>query len=93
MTGRAAGGPARPRPSAWFQLHEARTGRYVGMFLDLPDARRWIVRRPPDERYRLVLYFRGRVVARFRCRSAFGGQVKGITDFIGEGGSDHGEGT
>lgn len=71
----------RPEPAAWFQLHDLRTGRFLGLFASLPAARAWLLRRPPTERYRLVLYLNGRAVARWTCRSAYGGQVKGIGEF------------
>ena len=29
----------RPRPVAWFQLHAPGTGRMLGMFFSLPEAR------------------------------------------------------
>jgi hypothetical protein len=79
----------RPEAVAWFQLHDGRTGRLLGMFMSLPEARRWVLRRPPTERFRLVLYLNGRATARWVCRSAFGGQVKGMGDFCG--GSNRGE--
>lgn len=72
----------RPRPVAWFELRDARTGRALGTFLDLPDARAYIRRRPPTELFTLVLFFNGRASARWTCRSAFGGQIKSKAEFI-----------
>lgn len=81
----------RPRPVAWFQLHAPGTGRMLGMFFSLPEARAWIRRRPPAERFKLVLYLNGAARAWWLCRAAYGGQIKGAGGFFGGGGKNHGE--